>query len=188
MYEDPNASTIHSQQLYVQVWTNVFSGTIEISGLLPETSGVAPSSPVYQFSHAVDDAPETGIWCSPSSITTPALASSLGWFYEAVMDWLEEKVKSKSNIDALAKYGANMDHPCVRMFTKEEVDANRNFLWVSASIWTKLEPLKVCFNLVSIPYLTFSYRKRHRRVYKVAQSGSKCAERMLTIRRPSWPP
>ena len=139
------------------------------TGDLPrETSGVAPSSPVHKFSHTMDDAPtwETrGIWCGCSAITTPALASSLGWFYDAIIDWIGKSVQSKSNLDALAGYGVDMDHPCVRVFAKEEVDANRGFLRESAKTWEKLERLKVRAKSVSIPHLTSSYRKRLQRIY-----------------------
>ena len=139
---------IHSQQLYAQALTNVVHGAMEIGSLLQEASSAAPCSPARKLPHAMDDTPawETqGIWCGFSTITTPALASSLDWFYEAVTDWIEEKVQSKSNIDALARYGVDMDHPYVRVFTKEEVDANRRFLGMSAKIWVELERLKVYF-------------------------------------------
>ena len=146
---------------------NVVNGAMEIDGLLQETTGVAPSTPVHKLSHAVDDAPawETqGIWCGFSTITTSALASSLGWFYDAVTEWLEKIVQSKSNLDALAGYGVDMDHPCVRAFDKVEVGANREFLLRSAKLWAKIESLKVHFNPApTIPYLTFSCRKRRRR-------------------------
>jgi len=122
---------------------------MEIDGLLQETTGEAPSTPVHRLSHAMDDttAWETrGIWCGFSTITTSALASSLGWFYDAVTDWLEEMVQSKSNLDALAGYGVDMDHPCVRAFDKVEVNANREFLFMSAKIWANVESLKVHLN------------------------------------------
>jgi len=151
---------------------NPVNGAMEIGDLLRETSGVAPSSPVHKCSHIMDNAPARelrGLGCGFSTITTPALASGLGWFYEAITDWIEEKVQYKSTIDALAGYGVDMDHPCVRVFTKEEVDANRRFLWVSAQIWSKLELLNVRFNSVSItPRLTSPRRKRHWRICRAA--------------------
>ena len=82
----------------------------------------------------------------------------------------EEKIQSKSNIDALAGYGVDMDHPCVRVFTKEEVDTNRSFLAVSAGTWAHLGNLKVCSSPVSTaPHLTFPCRERHRRSYRGAR-------------------
>jgi len=46
---------------------------------------------------------------------------------------------------ALAKYGVNMDHPCVRVFNKEEVGANRKFLGATAYCLALLDFFEVCF-------------------------------------------
>jgi len=145
---------------------------METGDLLRVTSDVASSSRAHKPRHPTDDTPvgeAQGIWCGSSTITTPALASSFGWLSDAITKWLEEKVQSKSNIDALAGYGVDMDHPCVRVFAKEEVDANRGFLWESVKTWERLEGLKVRFRFGSIiPHSTSSCRKRHRRIYRTA--------------------
>ena len=141
---------------------------METGNLLRVKSGVASSSPAHKPRYPTDDTPvggTQGIWCGSSTITTPALASSFGWLNDAITEWLEEKVQSKSNIDALAGYGVDMDHPCVRVFAEEEVDANRGFLRESVKTWERLERLKVRFQFGSIiPHSTSSYRKRHRRI------------------------
>jgi len=84
---------------------------MKIDGLLQETTGVSPSTPVvHKLSLVMDNAPaweKQGIWCGFHTITTSALSSSLGWFYDAVTEWLEEVVQSKSNLDTLAGYGVD---------------------------------------------------------------------------------
>ena len=49
------------------------------------------------------------------------------------------------DMPALAGHGVNMDHPCVRPFTKKEVDANMKFLVASAKTLKTLEFFKACF-------------------------------------------
>ena len=80
-----------------------------------------------------------------------------------VSDWVDEAIKSGSTMASLAKYGVDMDHPCVRVFTKEEVGANRHFLEAAAHCAPLLDFLEVRFipGFV-IPHLTFSSRRRQR--------------------------
>ena len=49
----------------------------------------------------------------------------------AASKFADEKIKSKVDMAALARHGVNMNHPCVRMYTKDEVLANRKFLAAS---------------------------------------------------------
>jgi len=54
-------------------------------------------------------------------------------FSGGASDWVDANIKSESNMAALAEYGVSMDHPCVRVFIKEEVCANRKFLEVAGT-------------------------------------------------------
>ena len=55
------------------------------------------------------------------------------------------KLQFEPDMPALVGHGVNMDHPCVRPFTKKEVDANRKFLVASAKTLRALEFFKACF-------------------------------------------
>ena len=78
-----------------------------------------------------------------SSIGIPITHPSLEKFNQAISVWVDQKILSKSNMAALAEYGVDMDHPCVRVYTKEEVDANRKFLVANADCFTMQELFKV---------------------------------------------
>jgi len=56
---------------------------------------------------------------------------------------MDQRILSKSDMSALAEYGVDMDHLCVRTYTKEEVDANRKFLVGSAEYFTLFKYLEV---------------------------------------------
>ena len=79
-----------------------------------------------------------------SSIGIPITHPGLDSFNQAIAVWVDEKIQSKSNMDVLADYGVDMDHPCVRVYAKEEVDTNRKFLVASAESFTMHEFPKVC--------------------------------------------
>ena len=63
---------------------------------------------------------------------------------KALSNSIDEKIQTKSNMDVLAKYGVDMDHPCVRVFAKEEVDANRKYLVASGKRYTLHRFIRVC--------------------------------------------
>ena len=77
-----------------------------------------------------------------SSIGIPITNPRLDSFNQAISVWVDQKILAKSNMATLAEYGVDMDHPCVRVYTKEEVDANRKFLAGSAECFTMQEFLK----------------------------------------------
>jgi len=119
----------------------------EVGGLLRETPLVTPGSLLHRFSHAMDNIPTWeahGTSYGFSSIGIPIKHPSLDPFNEGISVWVDEKIQSKSNMAALAEYGVDMDHPCVRVYTKEEVDANRKFLVASGECFTVHELLRVC--------------------------------------------
>jgi len=148
----------------VQALTYIDSGAAEIGGLLRETPGVTPGSWLDKFSHGMDDIPvweAHGTSYGFSSIGIPIIHPGLDPFNNSISIWVDEKLESKSNMATLAEYGVDMDHPCVRVYTKEEVDANRKFLAASAETFTTHEFLRVCFDPATIsPRLTCSCRKR----------------------------
>ena len=80
-----------------------------------------------------------------SSIGIPVAHPGFDTFNKTISEWVDGKIQSKSNMVALAEHGVDMDHPCVRVYTKEEVDANRKFLVASAESFTMHEFFKVCF-------------------------------------------
>jgi len=79
-----------------------------------------------------------------SSIGIPTTHPALDSFNKAISTWADEKIQSESNMATLAEYGVDMDHPCVRVYTKKEVDANRTFLAASAESFQMHNFSKVC--------------------------------------------
>jgi len=105
-----------------------------------------------------------------SSIGIPITHPGLDSFNKAISVWVDEKIQSKSNMAALAEYGVDMDHPCVRVYTKEGVDANRTFLVASAESFTMNEFFKVWFTPIPmILHLTVLSRGCQRRKYRAAR-------------------
>ena len=138
---------LFTDYMCAQALTYIDSGAAEIGGLLREEPYVKPGSILHKFSHAMDDVPAWeahGTSYGFSSIGIPITHPGLDSFNQAIAVWVDEKVQSKSNMDVLADYGVDMDHPCVRVYAKEEVDANRKFLVASAESFTMHEFLKVC--------------------------------------------
>jgi hypothetical protein len=91
-----------------------------------------------------------------SSIGIPISNPALDSFNKAISVWVDEKIQSESSMAMLAEADIDMDHPCVRVYTKEEVDANRKFLVASAESFKMHEFLQVRFILIpTVPYLTF---------------------------------
>jgi len=122
--------------------TYIDTGAAEIGDLLRETSGVTPGSWLDKFSHAMDDIPTWEVHGTSygfSSVGIPIIHPDLDPVNNAISTWMDEKIKSKSNMATLAEYGVDMDHPCVRVYAKEEVDANRKFLAASAETFATHE-------------------------------------------------
>ena len=95
-----------------------------------------------------------------SSIGVPITHPGLDTFNKTISAWMDERIESKSNMAALAEYGVDMDHPCVRVFAKDEVDANRKFLVASAESFAMHEFFKVYFAHISVILcLISSHRK-----------------------------
>ena len=80
-----------------------------------------------------------------SNFSSPVVNPYIFAFSEGASDWVDENITSESNMAALAEYGVNMDHPCVRVFTKEEVGANRKFLEAAGTCLALLDFVEVCF-------------------------------------------
>jgi len=79
------------------------------------------------------------------TIAVPVAPPGFGPFAGAISAWVCMGLGFGPEMPALAGHGVNMDHPCVRPFTKEEVDANRKFLVASAKTLRAFELFKVCF-------------------------------------------
>ena len=87
-----------------------------------------------------------------SSIGIPGKPPGLDLTIRALSDLVDEKIQSKSNMDVLAKYGVDMDHPCVRVYAQEEVDANRRFLVASGQHFALRRFIRVrLYNLYRYP-------------------------------------
>ena len=80
-----------------------------------------------------------------STIAVPVVPPGLDSFDDTISDWMDKKLQFELGMPALADRGVDMDHPCVRPFTKGEVDANRKFLVASAKTLRAFEFFKVCF-------------------------------------------
>jgi hypothetical protein len=94
-----------------------------------------------------------------SSIGIPISNPALDSFNKAISVWVDEKIQSESSMAVLAESDIDMDHPCVRVYTKEEVDANRKFLVASAESFKMHEFLQVRSILIpTVPYLTFAQK------------------------------
>ena len=106
--------------------------------------GVTLDSPFAKFSHPVGDIPP---WeaLGYSTIAIPVVHPGLKSLCNSISEWMDEEVQSESSLGTLAGHGVNMDHPCVRVFTKEKVDANRKFLVASAKTMRAFVFFKVCF-------------------------------------------
>jgi len=111
--------------------------------------GISLDSPFNKFLHLRD---RIYPWeaLGPSSLAIPVVHPGLDSFYSGISDRMNEEVQSGSSVAALAGYGVNMDHPCVRAFTKEEVDANRKFLVASAKALRALGFFQVYFTPISM--------------------------------------
>ena len=63
---------------------------------------------------------------------------------EAIPYSVDKKIQSKSDMATLSRYPIDMDHPCVRVYTKDEVDANRKFLMASSDCHSMHQSYSVC--------------------------------------------
>lgn len=87
-----------------------------------------------------------------SSVGIPVKHPGFDLINKAITDFLDQGIWS--NMATLRKYGVDMDHPCVRMFTREEVDANRKFLVASREHFSMRELHKVCSSSPYCDYLS----------------------------------
>lgn len=130
-------------------------GTREIGGLLRKSLDAKPGSWLDKFSRAADDAPSWDLTCGTdcgfSSIGIPNMHFGLNSLTSAVSEGLDQRIQSKSDMATLAEYGVDMDHPCVRVYAKEEVDANRRFLTASGAYHAMRDPLRVCLHDPLLP-------------------------------------
>ena len=95
------------------------------------------------------------------SSTHPVLNST----NKTASKFVDEKIISKVDMAALAGHGVNMNHPCVRIYAKDEVPANRKFLVASAIWFSTRRFLDVClYNPAAVIHcLTYSCRTCHLR-------------------------
>ena len=123
------------------------AGTKAAGGLLRENLAVRPGSMKHKLTHAADNMP---IWdrLYGTSYGFSNLAIPFGGLplkpSKIISEFMDEKMRSKSNMTTLARHGVNMDHPCVRMYTKEERETNRRFLAASSEYISFRECLDVC--------------------------------------------
>lgn len=132
--------------------TYIDTTEVEVGRLFQETSGVTPGSLLHKVLHAIDDVPPWEVHGTSygfSSIGVPIPKASFDLFNKTISAWVDEKIKSKSDMAALAECGVDMDHPCVRIYTKEEVGANRRFLEASSEFFAMRTFFQVCFIPVS---------------------------------------
>ena len=98
-----------------------------------------------------------------SNVDCSALDPFLVAFKVGVSELVDEAIKSESTMAALGKYGVDMDHPCIRAFTKEELGVNRSYLEATAPCMALLDFLDVRLTAVfTIPHLTFPCTTRQR--------------------------
>lgn len=105
-----------------------------------------PDSLLFKITRSMGDIPlweAHGTSYGFSSLGIPIPHPGLDSFNQALSAWVDERILSKSDMGALAEYGVDMDHPCVRVYNKEEVDANRRFLIASADRFKMHELVKV---------------------------------------------
>jgi hypothetical protein len=113
----------------------------------------------------MDDMPEWdsihGTSYGFSSVGLPITHPALEPLNKAISEMVDRNIQSKSNMAALAEYGVDMDHPCIRAYTKEEVDANRKFLVAGGECFSMHDFLRVCLHDLrsTTHYLMFSSRR-----------------------------
>ena len=86
-----------------------------------------------------------------SSLGIPIARPVFDTFNRAVSAWVDKIILSKSDMGTLAEHGVDMNHPCVRVYNKEEVDANRRFLAASANCFKISQIAKVGFLVFTLP-------------------------------------
>lgn len=125
-------------------------GAREASNILQKTLGLTPGSYLYEFLAADGDArawePVCGTEYGFSSIGIPNAHFDMDPFNKAISEGVDRNIQSASNMAALKEHDVDMDHPCVRVYTKEEVDANRKFLVASGTCFSMQEFLRVRFS------------------------------------------
>lgn len=116
------------------------TGTKAAGNLLRKGVNVPPGSLIHKFSHSVD---HMEVWdlihgksCGFSNIKIQTTRPDSDKINEMTSHLVDKKIQSKPDMAALAKHRIDMDHPCVREYTKEEVDANRKFLAASSNCYS----------------------------------------------------
>ncbi|KAF9787372.1 hypothetical protein BJ322DRAFT_1054993 [Thelephora terrestris] len=149
-------------------------GSKKASNLLQRTIGATPGSYLYEFLRVDDSAstwdPVFGTEYGFSSIGIPNAHFQMDSLNKAISEGVDRNIQSKSNMAALKEYGVDMDHPCVRVYTKEEVDANRKFLVASGTCFSMQELLK---------QVTIEKIKRGEVKFEVVGKGSADPEAVL---------
>ena len=147
--ESPTFLPTHTDcMLYAQALTYIASGPTEVGGLLQEVSNLNPGPLVQKSTYAMNGASAWESHGKPSGfsdLSCPVIHPLLIAFSGGASDWVDENIQSELSMAALAEYGVNMDHPCVRVFNKEEVGANREFLEATAHCLALLDFLEVRF-------------------------------------------
>jgi len=112
------------------------AGTKAAGSLLRKNLRMRKGSMVHKLSHAADHMEIWDVISGTSyetfNVLTPSTNSVLDPTNKALRKFFDEKIQSKFDMAALARLGVHMDHPCVRMYTKDEVLANRMFMAASA--------------------------------------------------------
>ena len=146
---------------------------------------MAPGSFLYRLSHSTDNVWDAiqGIDYGFSSVGIPNMYFGPESFNKAISEWLDKKVQSQSDMASLAECGVNMDHPCIRVYAKEEVDANRKFLVTSGDLSSMRGTLKVCLYDSSHYYPSSDFiiqiveKIRHKKgMVQVQVTGKRAAE------------
>ena len=130
------------------------NGPTEVGGLLREMSNVNPGPLVDKLSYALNDFSTWEAHGEPSrfsNLSCPILHPLLIAFSGGASDWVDQNVVSELSMAALAKYGVDMNHPCVRVFNKEEVSANRKFLEATGHCLALLDFFEVRFTPLPQP-------------------------------------
>jgi hypothetical protein len=124
------------------------AGTKAAGSLLRKNLRMRKGSMVHKLSHAADHMEIWDVISGTSyetfNVLTPFTNSVLDPTNKALRKFFDEKIQSKFDMAALARLGVHMDHPCVRMYTKDEVLANRMFMAASAECLSIRQFLDVC--------------------------------------------
>jgi hypothetical protein len=124
------------------------AGTKAAGSLLRKNLRMRKGSMAHKLSHAADHMEIWDVISGTSyesfNVLTPFTNPVLDSTNKALRKFFDEKIQSKLDMAALARLGVHMDHPCVRVYTKDEVLANRMFMAASAECLSIRQFLDVC--------------------------------------------